>query len=36
MLFLASDLAGYVTGETILVDGGLLQMLYPAVNGVVS
>ncbi|MDE3076622.1 MAG: SDR family oxidoreductase [Chloroflexota bacterium] len=31
MLFLASDLARYVTGENILVDGGLLQMFYPAV-----
>ena len=31
ILFLASDLAAYVTGENILVDGGLLQMFYPAV-----
>jgi len=31
ILFLASDLARYVTGENILVDGGLLQMFYPAV-----
>lgn len=27
MLFLASDLAGFVTGQTILVDGGLLLQL---------
>src|SRR5262249_28162649 len=33
ILFLASDLAGYVSGENILVDGGLMQMLYPSVNG---
>jgi NAD(P)-dependent dehydrogenase (short-subunit alcohol dehydrogenase family) len=31
ILFLASDLAAYVTGENILVDGGLLQMFYPAI-----
>ncbi len=31
MLFLASDLAAYVTGENILIDGGLLQMFYPAI-----
>jgi NAD(P)-dependent dehydrogenase (short-subunit alcohol dehydrogenase family) len=36
MLFLASDLAGYVSGENIVIDGGLLQMLYPAVNGWVA
>ena len=33
ILFLASDLADYVSGENILIDGGLRQMLYPAVNG---
>jgi NAD(P)-dependent dehydrogenase (short-subunit alcohol dehydrogenase family) len=32
ILFLCSDLAGYVTGQTILIDGGLLDMLYPMVN----
>ena len=32
MLFLCSDLAGYVTGQTILIDGGLLDMVYPMVN----
>jgi NAD(P)-dependent dehydrogenase (short-subunit alcohol dehydrogenase family) len=32
ILFLCSDLAGYVTGQTILIDGGLLDMVYPMVN----
>ena len=32
VLFLCSDLAGYVTGQTILIDGGLLDMVYPMVN----
>ena len=32
ILFLCSDLAGYVTGQNILVDGGLLDMVYPMVN----
>ncbi|HUZ76994.1 MAG TPA: SDR family NAD(P)-dependent oxidoreductase [Chloroflexota bacterium] len=31
ILFLASDMAAYVTGENILVDGGLIQMFYPAI-----
>jgi NAD(P)-dependent dehydrogenase (short-subunit alcohol dehydrogenase family) len=33
ILFLVSDLARYVTGECVLVDGGLLQMFYPAIIG---
>jgi NAD(P)-dependent dehydrogenase (short-subunit alcohol dehydrogenase family) len=32
ILFLCSDLAGYVTGQNILIDGGLLDMVYPMVN----
>ncbi|MBV9578489.1 MAG: SDR family oxidoreductase, partial [Chloroflexi bacterium] len=31
IVFLASEMAGYVTGANILVDGGLLQMFYPAI-----
>ena len=34
ILFLCSDLAGYVTGQNILIDGGLLDMVYPMVNDV--
>jgi NAD(P)-dependent dehydrogenase (short-subunit alcohol dehydrogenase family) len=34
ILFLCSDLAGYVTGQNILIDGGLLDMVYPLVNDV--
>jgi NAD(P)-dependent dehydrogenase (short-subunit alcohol dehydrogenase family) len=33
ILFLCSDLAGYVTGQNIVIDGGLLDMLFPAING---
>jgi len=33
ILFLVSDMARYVTGECILIDGGLLQMSYPALLG---
>jgi glucose 1-dehydrogenase len=36
ILFLCSDLAGYVTGQNILIDGGLLDMVYPLVNDVQS
>lgn len=32
ILFLCSDLAGYVTGQNILIDRGLLDMVYPMVN----
>lgn len=32
IVFLCSDLAGYVTGQTLLIDGGLLDMVYPMVN----
>jgi NAD(P)-dependent dehydrogenase (short-subunit alcohol dehydrogenase family) len=31
IVFLASDMARYVSGECVIVDGGLLQMFYPAV-----
>jgi NAD(P)-dependent dehydrogenase (short-subunit alcohol dehydrogenase family) len=34
ILFLCSDLAAYVTGQNILIDGGLLDMVYPMVNDV--
>ena len=34
ILFLCSDLAGYVTGQNILIDGGLLDMVYPMVNDI--
>jgi NAD(P)-dependent dehydrogenase (short-subunit alcohol dehydrogenase family) len=34
ILFLCSDLAGYVTGQNILIDGGLLDQVYPMVNDV--
>jgi 3-oxoacyl-[acyl-carrier protein] reductase len=32
ILFLCSNLAGYVTGQTLLIDGGLLDMVYSMVN----
>jgi NAD(P)-dependent dehydrogenase (short-subunit alcohol dehydrogenase family) len=34
ILFLCSDLAGYVNGQNILIDGGLLDMVYPMVNDI--
>ena len=34
ILFLCSELAGYVTGQSILIDGGLLDMVYPMVNDI--